>query len=278
MPMGTLVQFMLPRWVVKPIAMFAGLLAWRFNHKQRLRLEQNFRHIMGASTPDDAIRASCRRTFQNLVMNYLDLLRGPVLRHRLPGLCEFDPALLDSVMSQGRGLMLITGHIGNWDLAGAFLAALGYPISAVVEPIPRGWSKTFNRYRSVTSLQTIPIPDRRAIARALLNKRLLALVSDRDLTGHGLPLPAFDATRSYPKGPAAYALRFGTPVVMGYLLFQDKPGRPPYYAHVEPPLQFESSGDTKADVERLTAVLAECLNRVIARHPEQWFVFNAGWQ
>lgn len=278
MPMGTLVQFMLPRWVVKPIASFAGLLAWRFNHRQRRRLEQNLRHILGASTPETTIRASCRRTFQNLVMNYLDLLRGPVLRRRLTTLCEFDPTVLDSVMSQGRGLMLVTGHIGNWDFAGAFLAALGYPISAVVEPIPGGWTKTFNRYRSVTSLETIPIPDRRAIARALQNRRLLALVSDRDLTGRGLLLPAFDATRSYPKGPAAYALRFGTPIVIGYLLFQDKPGHPPYYACIEPPLQFVPTGNNEADVERLTAVLAERLNRVIARYPEQWLVFNAGWQ
>lgn len=278
MPMGTLLQFMLPRWAVKPIAALAGLLAWRFNHKQRRRLEQNLRHIMGGATPERALRVACQRTFQNLVMNYLDLLRGPVLRRRLPVLCEFDPTLLDSAMAQGHGLMLITAHIGNWDLAGAFLAALGYPTSAVVEPIPRGWTKTFNRYRSVTSLETIPVPDRRAIARALQNKRLLALVSDRDLTGRGLPLPAFDARRSYPKGPAAYALRFGTPVVLGYLVFQDKPGRPPYYGYVEPPLQFEPSGDTAVDVERLTGIIAARLNSAIARYPEQWLVFNAGWQ
>lgn len=276
--MGTLVQFMLPRWVVKPIAAFAGRIAWRLNHRQRRRLEQNLRHVMGASTPEDRIHASSLRTFQNLVMNYLDLLRGPVLRRRLTSLCEFDPALLDSVMAQGRGLMLVTGHIGNWDLAGAFLAALDYPISAVAEPIPRGWSRTFNRYRSVTSLQTIPIPDRRAIARALQNKRLLALVSDRDLTGRGLSVPAFDAKRSYPRGPAAYALRFGTPIVLGYLLFQDKPGHPPYYARVEPPLEFTPSGDSAADVDRLTGIIATQLNRLIARYPEQWLVFNAGWQ
>jgi KDO2-lipid IV(A) lauroyltransferase len=175
-------------------------------------------------------------------------------------------------------LVLVTPHLGNWDLAGVFLGARGYPISAVVEPIPRGWTRTFNRYRNATAMQTIPIPERRAIARALKDRRLLALVADRDFTGRGLPCPSFDAVRCFPKGPAAYALKFGTPVVLGYFVFQNRPGRPPYYACVEPPIEFSPSGDTTADIDRLTRLIADSLNRLIARFPDQWPVFRAAWQ
>ncbi|MBM3316209.1 lysophospholipid acyltransferase family protein, partial [candidate division WOR-3 bacterium] len=167
---------------------------------------------------------------------------------------------------------------GNWDLGGVFLSAREVPISAVVEPIPRGWTATVNRYRGALAMETIPIPDHRAIGRALERRRLLVLVADRDLTGRGIVLPAFGARRSYPRGPAVYALRYGTPVVVGCFVSQDRPGRPPYVATVEPPIEFTPSGDFDTDVPALTGIIARRLNALIARYPDQWLVFNAGWQ
>jgi lauroyl/myristoyl acyltransferase len=278
MPLGTLVQFMLPRWVVARVAPLAGHIAYALNRKQRGRLLANARHVLGPSAPEAELARMARRAMVNVVMNYLDLLRVPVLRRQVGRIGEFDPVHLDAVMARGRGTILVTPHLGNWDLAGTFLAARGYPISAVVEPIPRGWTTTFNRYRSATSLETIPIPDRRGLARAMQKGRLIALVADRDLTGRGVVCTAFDARRAYPKGPAAYALKYGLPVVLGYLVFQNRPGRPPYFACVEPPLDFQPSGDMDADVVRYTHLIAATLNRVIGQYPDQWLVFNAGWQ
>jgi KDO2-lipid IV(A) lauroyltransferase len=146
----------------------------------------------------------------------------------------------------------------------------------VVEPVPGGWAKTFNRYRSATRMETIPIPDHDGIRRALERKRLLALVADRDLTGRGTLCRAFDAWRSYPNGPAAYALRYNVPIVIGYFVFQDKPGRPPYRAHIES-LPYSATGSMDVDVPALTRHIAERLNQMIARFPDQWLVFKAGW-
>jgi KDO2-lipid IV(A) lauroyltransferase len=278
MPVATITQFMLPRWVVVRIALLVGRLAWHLNRRQRERLLQNLRHVLGPAADEAAIRRHGRQAFANFAVNYADLLRIPVLRKRLAGIGDFEPVVLDRVMAQGRGYVLVTAHLGNWDLAGAFLAARGYPISAVVEPIPRGWTRTFNRYRSATNLEAIPIPERERTARALERRRLLALVADRDLTGRGLACPAFDAVRSFPRGPAVYALRYGVPVVLGYCVFQHRPGRPPYLGVVEPPFEFSPSGDMTADIDDLTRIIAERLNRLIAEYPDQWLVFKAGWQ
>jgi len=278
MPLGTLVQFMLPRWVMTRIAGIAGRLVFRLNRRQRGRLADNCRHVLGLAAPPEAIHRTVLQTFINLVMSYLDLLRVPVLRRRVVALGDFDSTNLDRVLAQGRGAILVTPHLGNWDLAGTFLGAHGYPISAVVEPVPRGWARTFNRYRSATAMQAIPIPQRAAIARAVKHGRLLALVADRDLTGNGIRCPAFDSYRAYPKGAAAYSLKYGVPIVVGYFVFQQKRGRPPYLGIVTPPIEYNKTGNMDRDIPAVTHLVAHHLNELIARYPDQWPVFQAGWQ
>ncbi|MEO0077371.1 MAG: lysophospholipid acyltransferase family protein [candidate division WOR-3 bacterium] len=278
MPLCTLIQFMLPRWVVVPVARFVGWVLYHLNSRQRLRLIENYQHILGPQTTPQSLQDCALRAMIHLAVGYADLLRVPVMKRRVSQIAEFDGRHIDAVLSQGHGAVLVTPHLGNWDLAGVFMGARGYPISAVVEPIPRGWTTTFNRYRNATKMETIPIPDHRAITIALERKRLLALVADRDLTGRGIALPAFDGVRSYPKGPAVYALRHRLPVVVGYFVHQHRPGRPPYIGAIDPPLSFEPSGNMDADIVSFTRLIAHELNQLIARHPDQWLVFNAGWQ
>ncbi|MBN2464481.1 hypothetical protein JXD38_02490, partial [candidate division WOR-3 bacterium] len=204
MPLGTIVQFMLPRWVIVAVARVAGALAYRFDRKGCEGFTENCRHILGPGTPESEIRATARRLFFHYVLYALDLMRVPVVKRRVTALVEFDRRDADQMMAEGRGLAVVTGHIGSHDLAGTFLAASGYPISAVVEHVPRGWTKVFNRYREATAMETILTTDRSGIARAMLRRRMLALVSDRDMTGKGILCPAFNSYRYYSKGPAAY--------------------------------------------------------------------------
>ncbi len=277
MPLGTIVQFMLPRWVVVRIARPAGVLAYLLNRKGRERLMDNYRHILGPGTPESEIRAATRRLFYHYVLNVLDLMRVPVMKRRVTALVEFDPRVAGRLMAEGRGLLVVTGHIGNYDLAGVYLAAKAYPISAVIEPVPGGWAKTYNRYREATAMETIPIPDRRAMIRALHRRRMLALVSDRDLTGNGILCPAFDAYRYYPRGAAVYSLRFNAPLIVAGVVFQHEPGRRPYRV-VYKSLEFAPTGDIDADIDAFARQIAAELNDLIRRFPDQWLVFKAGWQ
>jgi lauroyl/myristoyl acyltransferase len=277
MPLGTILQFMLPRWVVARIARAAAELTYRLNHKGRERLMENCRHILGPGTPEPELRSTTRRLFLHYVLNVLDVMRVPVMKRRVRALVEFDPRLADRLMAEDRGLMVVTGHIGNYDLAGVYMAASGYPISAVIEPVPGGWARTYDRYRGATAMETIPIPDRRAMIRALRRHRMLALVSDRDLTGNGILCPTFDSYRYYPRGAAAYSLRFRTPLIVAGLVFQHEPGRPPYRM-VYKQLDFTPTGNTDADVAAFAQQIAAELNDLIRRFPDQWLVFSAGWQ
>jgi Kdo2-lipid IVA lauroyltransferase/acyltransferase len=277
MPLGTLIQFMLPRWVVVRIARPASVLVYHLNRKGRERLMDNCRHILGPGTPESEIRATTRRLFFHYVLNVLDLMRVPVMKRRVAALVDMDTLSVDRMMSENRGIVVVTAHMGNYDLAGVYMAARGYPMSAVVEPVPGGWAKTYDRYRGATAMETIPIPDRRAMIRALHRHRMLALVSDRDLTGNGLLCPSFDSHRYFPKGAAAYTLRLKTALLVAGMVFQHEPGRPPYRM-VYKQLDFTPTGDMDADVNALTCLIAAEINDLIRRFPDQWLVFNAKWQ
>jgi KDO2-lipid IV(A) lauroyltransferase len=277
MPLGTLIQFMLPRWVIVKVARVTGVLAYRFDRKGRERFMENCRHILGPGTPETELRATTRRLFFHYVLNILDLLRVPVIKRRVAALVEMDPSVVDRMMAENRGMVVVTAHIGNYDLAGVVMAAGGYPMSAVVEPVPGGWAETYNRYRGATAMETIPIQNRKAMIKALHRHRMLALVSDRDLTGNGLLCPAFDSYRYYPKGAAAYSLRFKIPLIVAGLVFQHEPGRRPYRM-VYKQLDFTSTGNMDADATALTRLIASEINDLIRRFPDQWLVFRAGWQ
>ncbi len=278
MPVGTLWQFILPRFLVVLIAYILGTIFFFLNSRQRSRLIENYRHILGTNTPDEILRKTALQAFRNLAIFYADLLRIPMMKKRVAILGELNPKNLNATLAQGKGAILVTGHIGNWDLAGVFLSALGYPLSAVVEPVPGGWMKTFNRYRSACAMETIPIPERHRIIRALLKRRIVALVADRDLTGRGILCRSFDARRSFPRGPAVYSLRYNIPILVGYFVRQKKRNRPPYRGVIYGPLEFKPSGDQETDIINLTNLVAQELNRTIAMYPDQWLVFKAGWQ
>ncbi len=277
MPLGTLVQFFLPRWFAVAIARALGPLLPRLDRARAATLRDNLRRILGPRATADELDRLCRRAFTHLLQNSFDLLRVPVLRRRITGLVECDPAPLNAALAAGRGAIVVTAHIGNWDLSGAYIAALGYPISAVVEPVPGGWMQAFDRYRRATAMQTIPIPDAAALRAAVRAGRVVALVADRDLTGAGITCPAFGAARRYPRGPAYYALRHRLPLLIGIISFMQRPGRPPYRIDLEP-VRFTPSGRLAEDVESLTRVLAARLNDWIARYADQWLVFEPGWQ
>lgn len=277
-PLGTLIQFVLPRWLAVQIAACVGCVAYHLNWRQRNRLIENYRHILGANAPEELLKRTALQAFKNLALFYADLLRVPVLKKKVVRLAEFDSTAFDRVLAKGNGAILVTGHIGNWDLAGVFLTAQGYPISAVVEPVPGGWMKTFNRYRSACAMETIPLTEREQIKKALEHQRVLALVADRDLTQKGILCPAFDAQRSFPKGPAVYSLRYDVPLVLGYFIRQNRANHPPYLGVIKDPIDFHPAGNLKEDIVNLTRIIARELNEFIRRYPDQWLVFKAEWQ
>jgi Kdo2-lipid IVA lauroyltransferase/acyltransferase len=281
MPLGSMLQTLLPRWLALRIAWLLAALAFPFLKTQRRVLVDNARRILGRELSPGEGDAYARRVLKNYATCTADLLRAPQMTRRrtldriVPHGSFREP--LDRLLGGGRPGILVTGHVGNWDLAGVLIAYCGYPIVAVFERISQGMSDAFNRFRGTSGMELVAMGDREAMDRAIASGKLFVLVADRDLKGNGVELPWFSGRRKFPRGAAAFALRFNVPIVIGYMVLEPGDAGQRYRAQVEPPIEFQPSGDFTADVDALTARVTEELESVVARHPDQWFVFQPRW-
>jgi lauroyl/myristoyl acyltransferase len=256
-----------------------GRVYRRLDRRRREALTANLAQVLGPATGPRELERAVRRGFASYGRYWIEAFRLEDLtaaqireRLRIEGRHHIDDAL-----DKGRGAIFASPHIGNWDAGGAWLAASGYPATAVVERLrPAELYERFAAYRRALGLELLPLDDGsetlRGVIRALRAGRLACLVCDRDLTGGGLEVRLFGAAARMPGGPASVALRTGATLLPCAVYHDRRPGR--WRAVVRPPLAFEPSGDTRVDVAALTQRLAEAFQGLIAAAPTQWHVLS----
>jgi KDO2-lipid IV(A) lauroyltransferase len=185
--------------------------------------------------------------------------------------------LVEQRLSLGKGLILVTGHLGNWELGGAYIAARGLPIDAVARHMA---NPLFDRYLTSTRerIGMTVVHDEEAVRRvprALRTGRAVAFLFDQGAVGLASTwVPFFGRLAKTPRGPAVFALRLGTPVVFGVALRQPS-GR--YQLSFEP-IEVTETGDREADVDRIVVEYTKALERWIRRAPEQYFWHHRRWK
>jgi lauroyl/myristoyl acyltransferase len=282
-----LAAWKLVRWLPEPVAYALGRAGGRAYHRldagRREALRANLRVVLGPAVPRAELEAVVRRGFATYGRYWVEAFRLEDLppeeirnRLRLEGREH-----LDAAVAAGRGTIFASPHVGNWDAGGAWLAASGYPATAVVERLrPVELYERFAAYRRALGLELLPLDDGpetlRGTMRALRAGRVVCLVCDRDLTGGGLPVRLFGAATVMPGGPASLTLRAGA-ALLPCAVYQDR--RPGHWrAVIRPPLRVEPSGDPRADARALTQRLADEFQELIARAPDQWHVLSRFWR
>lgn len=176
---------------------------------------------------------------------------------------------------RGRGAILVTGHYGNFELAGAHVARLN-PVDFVVKPLSNARvERLVNGLRARAGVGVIPLGTGvKAVFRALRAGRWVALLADQDARRHGVFVPFFGRLASTPEGPARLALQTGTPIVCGFLR-RGPDGR--HRAQYDPP-HLPAGGATEENVVALTAWHTARLEREIRLAPEHWFWLHRRWK
>jgi KDO2-lipid IV(A) lauroyltransferase len=278
-----LVAWKLVRRLPAPLAFALGGVGGRIFHRldrgRRNALTANLAQVLGPSVTPRRVERQVRRGFASYGRYWVEAFRLEDLsaeeirrRLRIEGRHHIDTAL-----AGGRGAIFASPHIGNWDAGGAWLAASGYPATAVVERLrPVELYERFAAYRRALGLELLPLDDGsetlRGVIRALRAGRLACLVCDRDLTGGGLEVRLFGARAVMPGGPATIALKTGAPLLPCTVYHDRRPGH--WRAVVHPPLQPQLTGDTRKDALALTQRLADEFETLIAADPVQWHVLS----
>jgi KDO2-lipid IV(A) lauroyltransferase len=185
--------------------------------------------------------------------------------------------LVEEVMGQGNGAVMVTGHIGNWELAGAYVAARGVPLDAIARGMANPLFDAFINHTREEMGMTI-VHDSEAVRRtprSLRAGRAVAFVADQGVLGLASTfVPFFGRPAKTPRGAAVFALRFEVPVL--FVVALRKPnGR---YRIVVERIEARDTGNRDRDVDRIVARFTEHLEKWVRVVPEQYFWQHRRWK
>jgi phosphatidylinositol dimannoside acyltransferase len=185
---------------------------------------------------------------------------------------------VEESLARGVGPMLVLPHLGSWEWCAYWLTRVQkVPVTAVVERVePPALFDWFVEFRERIGMQIVPLgPDAgRSIVSAIKQAHVVALLCDRDIGGGGTEVTFFGETTTLPSGPAVLALRTGAPLIPTGVYDQ---GGGHHHAVVRPPIPVARRGSFRDDVARITQAMADELEGLIRRAPEQWHLLQPNW-
>lgn len=184
---------------------------------------------------------------------------------------------IEAGLKAGRGLVLVSGHQGNWELGGAYLAARGVPVDAVFFPPA---NPAFHRYlveaRQRIGMRVVTVAESaRIVPRALREGRAVALMADQALFNiSAAPVTFFGRPAFAPRGPAVFAIRAGAPVLHCAILRRPD-GR---FTFDIDPIPYTVTGDKDGDVDRLVQAITARIEVSVRQAPAQYFWHHKRWK
>jgi KDO2-lipid IV(A) lauroyltransferase len=185
---------------------------------------------------------------------------------------------LDAAMKEHGRALLLTAHLGNWELLAASHRLTGYGLSIVVRSLDAApLDALASELRRKTGVELI---DKRGALRPVLDAlrrgRLVGILMDQNATRHeSVFVPFFSRMASTSKSMALVALRTRTPVVP---VFTHREGRGRHRVVVEPALPWPAAKETEAAIVELTTRCNEAIERAVRRTPEQWLWSHRRWR
>jgi KDO2-lipid IV(A) lauroyltransferase len=254
-----------------------GDFYFRLDHAGRAAVLQNLRQVhafQGEAIAEPELRLQARRVFQNFGKYLVDFFRFARLsEEQIRDLVRIEhPEYLEQARQLGRGVVLVSGHLGNWELGGAVLAGMGYTVNAVALKQPsQRVNDFFSKYRRRRGLRILPLGGAlRGLVAALHRQECVALLADRDYSTVNHPCRLFGQPTDLPRGPAWLACKTGAPVVAA---FRVREPDDTFSFRVHPPL-VPNDGITQDEIQDR---VCRILEQEICARPTQWFVFQPLW-
>ena len=288
--MRDFIRFLLLRWLIFAvqtlpqrytywIALRVGDLNYfLLDPKGREAVLSNLRRVL-SDAKEDRIEYEARWIFRNFAKYLTEFFRFR----------QFDEAyfqrsvmikgkeILEKAMKEGKGCILLSSHLSNWEFgAAATSKLLGYKVNVVAASHRFGRiDRLFVRERESAGINVIQVEHAaREVLRALKRNEVVCILGDRDATDSGVQVDFFDKTCAFPKGPARFALKAGCPLIPGFVLRRTNDS---FTIVFEQAIQVPSDGERDEKVRLMTQAFARFTEEAIRWHPEEWGVFYDVW-
>ncbi|MBU0510003.1 lysophospholipid acyltransferase family protein [bacterium] len=263
---------LLPRRIRSAVGGCLGQVVYLIGIRVRVT-EQNLMRAF-PSLPRNAIRMTVRRVYCHFGRVAASFATVLTLRRSDLGKWIFVEGtdVLDEAVRSGKGGLVFSGHLGNWELMGAICAQLGYPVTFVVASQSNPYvEELIDRYRQRTGIEIIKRRDAiRGVLTALKRGRLVAMLIDQDAHEEGTFVPFFGTPASTPRGPAVFHLRTGAPLIFAHS------ARLPGDRYRIQVSRLDTAGC--ADTDEITARMSSVFEAAVRKTPEQWFWMHRRWK
>ncbi|HEX9860605.1 MAG TPA: lysophospholipid acyltransferase family protein [Nitrospirota bacterium] len=277
------------RHIPKPLSNFIGdrIADWLYYRKSGSIVGEQVKNLDRILGPDVSVAA------KREVVRRLWRLHGRfLLEHfRFENMSDAEIARLvpefkgvehiRKALDKGRGAVILTAHIGHWELGAILLKYLGFDVSVVQQLYDSGEQNVIlDKGKQVRGINVIPSsgnPVGFAVSTHNMLKAngLVAFQGDRDPDKKGIPAEFFGSPAYFPVGPVVLAMKTGAPLVPAFTIMGDD-GL--YYPVAEPEIPMTDTGDLDADIRANVSKTTEIIEKYVRMHPEQWFNFYSFWE
>ncbi len=270
----------LPLPVTRTLTPVVSRFALRFMKRERRRMQDNLEIAFPELDERGRrqIMRGCADHLGRVLAEITWLWRASAAK--VDGICEVEGAEhLQTAIDEGRGCVLATGHLGNWELFNAWLGVDGFPMTIAVRELDDlRVDQIVTRLRTRFGTEVVPRGEKagRQLLRALGKGRVIGLLIDQDIPSiPGVFVPFFSRPAWTPSGAAMLALRARCPLIPGFI------HRKPDGTHkikIGPPLPVPSEGALMARVTEMTAAATAAIEWQVRAWPEQWVWMHRRWR
>ena len=242
---------------------------------------RNLTIAFGDTLTEQQKQAILKTTFRNLGKSLVETLHFPnmskayLAEHvEIVGLEHYLAA-----KAKGRGVLCLTGHVGNWEMSSHAQSAAGHPLSIVVRPLDNIYlNRKIERLRALHGNKLLARGQNglKQILTALKANDMVGILMDQNTRrSKGIFVDFFGKPACTVPVIALVALRYHVPVISAFVV---RTGFDTHKLMLGPEIEMERTGDTQKDIETNTAKLNRVLEEIIRQYPDQWFWVHNRWK
>jgi Kdo2-lipid IVA lauroyltransferase/acyltransferase len=269
-----------PRRIARQIGALIGRIALRLTPRLRRAGDLNLRLAFPAKTAVER-QQILRKLYRNLGWLLAEFCQMPrYTQASTQGFIRYDG--LEHYLAardEGKGVLILTGHLGAWELSSFYHSLMGYPMSVVIRRLDNSLvDNLVNRIRCLHGNRVLHKDDfARGLLASMRRGETVGILMDTNMTPpQGTFVDFFGHSACTGSGLARVAMKTGARVLPGFLLWEESTQQ--YVLRFGAPLALSSSGNTEADAVAHTALFTKVIEDYIRQYPDQWLWVHRRWK
>ncbi len=278
--LGIFIAKVVPLRICYFFADFVARFYYMLAREDKKGLAENLKVVLGENVDERVIKRHALDVFRNFAKYLGDFFKFP--RFSREYISKHIDLVGDSYLEEcrkaGKGVILLSMHLGNWELGGAVIGALKYPVSAIVlEHENKKINNFFINQRAINGLRSIPLGFRlKECFKVLKRNEFLAIAGDKSYTSGGIVVDFFGRKCVLPMGAAALSLKTGAPIIFCSLTREK--GDHFKFAFEKPIYPEFISDDFNENVKHIMGKCVKHFEKYVRAYPDQWYVFRKLWK